>query len=125
MIRYCISLGLVLLFSTYSCNAQKSERNLLEVRFSTALLKASTVAYNQFLRDQPSADVSNFSVLVQEFDTYVEVNFLPNHGPVREGIEDDKAYVEIPNPHGNKYGRAVGYNVEKRSGKILKIFYSK
>ena len=121
--------SLVLIFAADSSFADDECKDTVpevaDVCFSVDLLKASQVALKRFQAAQPKADQKHFHVLVREFETYFEINFLADTGPIEQGVEGDTAYIVMPNPHGNQYGRNVGYEVSKESGKILKTFYSK
>jgi hypothetical protein len=119
-------LGAVFLLLFSLCQAQEAcsaEPN--ELRLSMNALKAADVALKQFEKDQPKADPKKFHVSVEEFDTHFEINFLPDTDPIREGVENNTAYITMPNPRGNKYGIAIGYEVAKSNGKVLRTFYSK
>ena len=108
------------------CQAQEAcsaEPNKLLLSMNA--LKAADVAVKQFEKDQPKADSKNFHVSVEEFEAYFTINFLPDTGPIEQGVEGDMAYIMMPNPRGNKYGFAIGYDVDKSKGKILRTFYSK
>jgi hypothetical protein len=126
VIKSYISLGIALLLITFFCAAQNAhEEAVHDLRFSMSALKASEIALKQFESEQPKADPKNFTVFVREFDAYFEINFLPNRDSINEGTERGTAYIIMPNPHGNKYGYAVGYEVSKKDGKVLNTFYSK
>lgn len=98
---------------------------IADVCFSVDALKASQIALKRFQREQPKANLKHFHVLVKEFDTYIKISFLADDGPIEQGVEGGTGYIMMPNPHGNRYGRNVGYDVSKENGKILKTFYSK
>lgn len=125
MIKHYIS-GVALLCIACFCGAQGAYEEVpQELRFSMSVLIASDAALKQFKKEQPKADPKNFSVVVNEFDDHFEINFFSNADPIEEGIEDGIPYIVIPNPHGNKHGYSIGFEVSKKSGEILRIFYSR
>ena len=108
------------------CQAQETcsaEPNKLLLSMNA--LKAADVALDQFEKDQPTADQKHFEVSVEEFEDYFKIHFSPDFGPLEQGVEGDMSYIVIPNPRGNKYGFAIGYEVDKSKGKILRTIYSK
>ena len=121
-----IYLNLALMcFACTSYSAERHECTPNQVCLALTALQAATSALRQFRRDQPHADMRNFTVVVEEFPAYFDVKFVPNLAPTKEGSSGNLNYIEIPAGGGNKYGRDVLYQVSKADSKILETLYSK
>ena len=111
-----------LLFSGRCCYAEDKDP-LDGPHVSLQALEASAIALKQFSKEQPRVDKKHFHVVIDESDASVNVAFVPDPSPTKQGCAGADCYLTMDVGGATVYGRSVTYVVSKESGKIIEVIH--
>ena len=116
---------LLLLTILISARVTAAEDPSDDPHVSLVALKAIPIALRRFHKQQPKVDDGRFDVFVREKEDVVEVEFVPEPSPLKEGCDSKDCFITMDVGGRTVYGYNVIYVIDKKSRRILKTITPK